>query len=139
MATPIAIAACRIMLITPEPVANDDGGRDAVPTAMRVGKVSPTPPRYRGRSASGDCMSIVVQVHACLPQRRRTEKGIYAALRGDFQRVRSTLRQIVDSAWLHPLDQVPAVTDLHLCESLVQRSYFFRPIQLRELSLCFLP
>lgn len=42
-ATPIAMVACRIMVITPEPVANDEGGRDAVPTPMRVGKVSPTP------------------------------------------------------------------------------------------------
>ncbi len=29
IATPIASTACRIMLMTPEPVANEDGGSDA--------------------------------------------------------------------------------------------------------------
>src|SRR5579859_771826 len=42
-ATPIAIAACRIMLITPDPVANDEGGSAEVLTPIRVGYVSPTP------------------------------------------------------------------------------------------------
>ena len=38
-----ASAAWRIMLITPEPVANDDAGNAAVPTAIKVGNASPTP------------------------------------------------------------------------------------------------
>ena len=41
IATPTASAACRIMLMTPEPVANDDGGSDDVPTPISVGKVKP--------------------------------------------------------------------------------------------------
>jgi len=43
IATPIASAAWRIMLMTPDPVAKDDGGRAAAPTPIRVGKVRPTP------------------------------------------------------------------------------------------------
>ena len=43
IATPIASAAWRIMLMTPEPVANEDGGSDDGPAPIRVGKVSPTP------------------------------------------------------------------------------------------------
>ena len=43
IATPIARPAWRIMLITPEPVANDDGGSDDAATPISVGKVSPTP------------------------------------------------------------------------------------------------
>src|ERR1700759_1445896 len=43
IATPTAIAAWRIMLITPEPVANEDGGSDDALIPMSVGNVSPTP------------------------------------------------------------------------------------------------
>ena len=42
-ATPIAMAAWRIMLTTPEPVANEEGGNDAAATPIKVGKVRPTP------------------------------------------------------------------------------------------------
>ncbi len=43
IATPTAIAAWRIMLITPDPVANDDGGSDDALMPINVGNVSPTP------------------------------------------------------------------------------------------------
>src|SRR5258708_40117734 len=43
IATPMASAACRIILITPEPVANDDDRRQEAATPIRVGNVSPTP------------------------------------------------------------------------------------------------
>src|SRR5271168_1082614 len=43
IATPTASAACRIMLMTPEPVANEDDGSPATPTPIRVGNVRPTP------------------------------------------------------------------------------------------------
>jgi len=41
--TPTASDACRIMLITPEPVANEDGGSPDALTPIKVGKVNPTP------------------------------------------------------------------------------------------------
>src|SRR5882672_4854848 len=43
IATPTASDACRIMLITPEPVANEDGGSPDALTPIKVGKVNPTP------------------------------------------------------------------------------------------------
>ena len=43
IAAPTAMAAWRIILFAPEPVANDDAGKAEVPTASRVGKVRPTP------------------------------------------------------------------------------------------------
>src|ERR1700761_5264606 len=43
IATPTASAACRIMLMTPEPVANAEDGRPAEPTPIMVGEVRPTP------------------------------------------------------------------------------------------------
>src|SRR3954465_1271894 len=43
MATPTAKPIWRTMLITPEPVANDDAGSADVPTPISVGSVSPTP------------------------------------------------------------------------------------------------
>src|SRR5258708_6193904 len=42
-ATPIAIPVWRIMLIAPEPVANDEGGSDDVLTPIKVGSANPTP------------------------------------------------------------------------------------------------
>jgi len=43
MATPTAKPIWRTMLITPDPVANDDAGSAEVPTPISVGNVSPTP------------------------------------------------------------------------------------------------
>src|SRR5258708_27992660 len=43
IATPTARDACRIMLTTPEPVANEDGGKAPPLTPIRVGNVRPTP------------------------------------------------------------------------------------------------
>src|SRR5258708_12378540 len=42
-ASPIAITVWRIMLIAPEPVANDEGGSDDVLTPIKVGSANPTP------------------------------------------------------------------------------------------------
>src|SRR5260370_13003744 len=42
-ATPIAIPVWRIMLIAPEPVANDEGGSDDVLTPIKVGDNNPAP------------------------------------------------------------------------------------------------
>ena len=43
MATPTAKPIWRTMLITPDPVANDEAGSADVPTPISVGSVSPTP------------------------------------------------------------------------------------------------
>lgn len=42
-ATPTASPICRIMLITPDPVAKECGGSDPAAVAISVGRVSPTP------------------------------------------------------------------------------------------------
>src|SRR6185437_791367 len=83
IATPTASAACRIMLMTPEPVANADGGNPPAPTPIRVGNVRRTPmpdgmmPRTTA-SALGSCPISSAQA-ASPPTKKNTPAVTTAA------------------------------------------------------------
>src|SRR5258706_15330208 len=69
-ATPIAIPVWRIMLIAPEPVANDEGGSDDVLTPIKVGSANQ---QRAGRHRETDLQSRPAPDHL-IPQHHRQQK-----------------------------------------------------------------